>query len=232
MPVFILIHSPLVGPFTWKPVAGLLESQGWQSIVPTLTNPDHPGRSYWDLHSSQVAQSVQTLSPDVPLILVGHSGAGVLLPAIAQACGHPVQGYIFVDAGLPVDGHSRLDHFESPEAREEFRASAQGGSLPTWSDEDLHEVIPDASIRRQFVSELRPVPLAIYEEPIPVFSEWPDAACAYVRFGNNPAYQSAFDQASGSGWAIRRLDGEHFHMLVDPQSVAEALVALLQSLTP
>ena len=33
------------------------------------------------------------------MILAGHSGAGPLLPAIRQATGRAIAGYLFVDAG-------------------------------------------------------------------------------------------------------------------------------------
>ncbi len=104
-----------------------------------------------------------------PLVLVGHSGAGVLLPAVREALGRAVAGYIFVDADIPEDNKSRLDLFQSREDRNSFRRAAQEGMLPTWTEEDLLETIPNPVLRRRFVAELRPLPLAVYEEPIPVF---------------------------------------------------------------
>src|SRR5207249_3404078 len=106
---------------------------------------------------------------DEPCVLVGHSGAGALLPAIREALGRPVFAYVFVDAGIPQDGMSRLDQFSSQEEAEQFRQAAVDGLLPTWTEDDLAHLIPDAETRRRFVSELRPLPLAVYEEPIPVF---------------------------------------------------------------
>ncbi len=35
-PVFVLVHSPSVGPLTWTPVADRLEARGQESIVPSL----------------------------------------------------------------------------------------------------------------------------------------------------------------------------------------------------
>jgi hypothetical protein len=35
-PVFVLVHSPSVGPLTWAPVADRLEARDQDSIVPSL----------------------------------------------------------------------------------------------------------------------------------------------------------------------------------------------------
>jgi hypothetical protein len=50
-----------------------------------------------------------------PLVLVGHRGAGALLPAIRQESGRPVAAHLFVDADIPQESQSGLG---SPEAAE------------------------------------------------------------------------------------------------------------------
>ncbi len=59
-------------------------------------------------------------------------------------------------------------------------------------------------------------------EPIPVFAGWPDAPCAYIKFSRG--FQSPAEQARQRGWVTYEFDGGHFHMLVDPTAVANALV--------
>ncbi len=58
-----------------------------------------------------------------------------MLPAVRQLTGRPVAAYIFVDAGIPKDEMSRLDHF-SPEQAEQSRRRAAGGYIPTWTSAD------------------------------------------------------------------------------------------------
>ncbi len=36
MIAFVLIHSPLVGSLTWRPVAERLQQRGFESVVPVL----------------------------------------------------------------------------------------------------------------------------------------------------------------------------------------------------
>jgi hypothetical protein len=229
MAAFVLVHSPLVGPFTWQPVAAELRRKGFQAIVPTLTNSSVPGSCYWQQHAQTVAQAVEAHSIDDALILAGHSGAGMLLPAIREALGYPVAGYIFVDANIPREGLSRLDHFPSQDA-EHFRHTAIDGFLPIWTEDELLPLLPDDTMRKQFISELRPMPLAVYEEPIPVFSDWPDAPCGYISFSGTGVYDEAIQTAKQQGWAYAELAGKHFHMLVEPVAVASTLVRLAEDM--
>ena len=163
-----------------------------------------------------------------PLVLVGHSGAGLLLPAVQQVTARAVAGYMFVDAGIPRDGASRLEFMdaESPEWAQQLRQLlVSGGRFPSWIDEDLRELIPDARLHQGLLAELRPRPLAFFAEPIPVFDGWPDAPCGYLQLSQ--AYDVPAAQARKAGWAYRKLDAGHFHMLVDPAAVANILIELV-----
>jgi pimeloyl-ACP methyl ester carboxylesterase len=226
-----LIHSPLVGPFTWGPVAGALQRQGLQVVVPPLHVEGDARMPYWERYAAAAARGLESAGPDQPVILAGHSGAGRLLPAIRQKARCRVAAYVFVDAGIPRDGASYLDllALESAEFAGRFRqALASGGRFPTWDDEALSEVIPDADRRRRLLAELNPQPLAYFDEPIPVFPGWPDAPCAYLHF--SPIYDVYAAQARRSGWAYRQLEAGHFHMLVDPEAVAGTLLEMAAGL--
>ena len=227
--IVVLVPSPLVGPATWAPVAAALRERGYAAIVPPLADQDDDPRPTWQQHAESVAQAVAGVDTQAPLILAGHSGAGPLLPAIRRQLDHPVVAYLFVDAGIPRDGASRLDLMaaEAPEWAAAFRQElAAGGRFPAWTDEDLREVVPDAQQRAALLAELRPRPLAFFTEPIPVFPGWPDAPCAYLQF--SAAYDVPAAQAQQRGWAYRRLDAGHFHLLVDPAGVAQVMMDLVR----
>lgn len=227
---FVLIHSPLVGPYTWALVGEELYRIGLRVAIPELDSAEKRSFTYWDQHASAVADVLGSVSPETPIILIAHSGAGPLLPAVRQKIGKPVAAYIFVDAGWPKDGKSRLDLFGDVEEVNAFRQSAVNGLLPTWTDEDLRELIPDDAVRARFVAELTPLPLEVYEEPLPVFPGWPDDPCGYIRFGENRAYDEAFQTAERLGCETLRLEGGHFHMLVEPATVAGAIVGMAETL--
>ena len=228
MTTFVLIHSPLVGPFTWSLVAEELRHRGIAVVVPVLSQDEEDERPYWQQHVEGIVQALSSLPAEQPPVVVGHSGAGMLLPAVGEASGRPVAAYVFVDAGIPEDGKSRLDLLgvELPEAAEQLRPLlAAGERFPRWSDEELAAVIPDRTLRQGMLAELRPQLLRFFKEPIPVFSGWPDAPCAYLQF--TPGYDVPAGLARREGWATAKMEGEHFHMLVDPAAVADALISLI-----
>lgn len=228
MTVFVLIHSPLVGPLTWKSLAEEFRRRGVNAIAPALPHAIDVGPPYWKGHADALAGAAELTPEEGAIVLVGHSGAGMLLPAVRQALGRTVSGYIFVDADIPQDGKSRLDLFESRDDRESFRRAAPEGMLPTWTEEDLEETIPNPVLRKRFVAGLRPLPLAVYEEPIPVFNGWPDAPCGYLQF--TEFYESSAQHARQEGWPHTQIEADHFHMLVDPRAVADSLLDLVREM--
>jgi len=223
---FVLIPSPLCGPATWEPVAAALGRRGIATTIPALRDGD-PTLPYWRQHTATAAAALANLPPDARPLLVAHSGAGPLLPAIRQAWGRPVSGYIFADAGLPHPGRSRLDEIAQtvPGLAVTLHAElAAGARYPDWDDAALRPLIPDPARRAATLAELCPRPLAFFTETLPLIADWPDAPCAYLRF--SAAYDAHAAAARARGWPTRTFDAEHFHQLVDPGAVAEALFAL------
>ncbi len=225
----VLVHSPLVGPFTWSLVAQSLQAAGFEVLVPALTDRGKTPPAYWRQHTASVQLALASIPQERPLVLVGHSGAGPLLPVIAQAAQHPVKAYLFVDADLPHPGQNRLDEMEAsvPAFAQELRRSlASGRRFPSWSDEDLSEDLPDEPVRRHMLAELQPRPLHFFEEIIPTVAGWPDAPGGYVLF--TQGYRRSLEQAQRAGWLSRTFHAGHFHMLVDPIAVAAALIELIK----
>src|SRR5215207_10380943 len=123
-PIFVLVHSPLVGPSTWAAVAGVLKARGLSAVTPRLSDRGEAMGPFWRQHALAVAVVLHALPAGRQVVLAGHSGAGPLLPAIREQSGRDVAAYIFVDAGIPVDGQSRLEllRTEMPEVADQFQA--------------------------------------------------------------------------------------------------------------
>jgi hypothetical protein len=228
-PVVVLVHSPLVGPFSWSPVAEALHRRGATVLVPDLTPGTGQGAPYFEHHAAIVAQAVRALGPARPVVLAAHSGAGVLLPAIEAALGRPAVARIFVDAIYPQDGRSRLDLFGTPAEADDFRHAAKDGLLPVWTDADLAGAIPDAGLRRSLVAELRPLPLAVYEERIPVASTWHPRPCFYLRLSD--AYQGDLTRAREAGCHTEERPSGHFAVVTQAQPIADRLDAWIDEAT-
>jgi hypothetical protein len=223
---FVLIHSPLVGPVTWSLVADELSSRGISVVVPTL--PKDQRAPYWRRHVEAIAPQVAGAAG--PLVLVGHSAACPLLPAIGTAIDGTISSYVLVDGDLPLapgSGGSRIDllrEASSALAEKLDALLAAGGSFPTWGEEDLAEEIPDQRLRARVVAEVRPQPRQFWTEALPAVPGWPDAPCGYLEL--SPHYAAASGRARERGWRYRHLRGGHFEMLVRPSDVAAAVLEL------
>lgn len=214
-----------MGPTTWEAVAGRLRDRGATVAVPSLLGVDL---------TAEQAEAVAEACVEVgaaEVVLVGHSGAGPLLPAAGAAlAGREVRraAYVFVDAALPHPGRSRLASIH-PAFQAQLAGLVVDEVLPPWADwfdeGAIDALVPDPELRARFQAELRPVPVAALQEPMPMVEDWPDAPCAYLRFSH--VYEGEEAEAAAQGWAVASVDGNHLHMLVDPDGVADALAALL-----
>src|SRR5574341_471179 len=223
--IYVLIHSPLVGGLTWTLVADQMRQEDLNVVAPLLLDsPDSP-EPFWKQHAESVSQALTRIPKDDPVTLVTHSGAGPLLPVIRKTLANPINAYVFVDAGIPRDGATRLDLMQSEESdwAKQFQEYLEGGGrFPNWSADDLREIIPNKELREQMVAEINPRGLDFFTEPIPVFASWPDAPCAYILFSE--PYIRAEVQARQAGWPTYELEAGHFHMLIDPEAVANLIV--------
>ena len=224
---FALIHSPLVGPGTWQPVSDALEQAGHQVVIPELVDLPTVAIPFWQQHAESAAGAIQAADLEADLVLVGHSGAGPLLPAIGERLHQSPGAYLFVDAGIPQDGASRLDlmKLEMAEWADEFESHLlEGGCFPEWGKADLENLILDRELRRETIQGLRPRARDFFVEPIEALAEWADTPCGYLQFTGS--YDVPARQAVRDGWLFMRLDVGHFHMLVDPGIVASIVMQM------
>jgi hypothetical protein len=166
-------------------------------------------------------------NPSDSVVLVGHSGAGPLLPAIGNGIGTPVAAYVFVDAALPpISGAYMIEE----QFRAHLRSLASDHLLPPWSrwwgEDVMVTLVPDANVLRVIEAELPRMPLEYFEEPIPVPESWDRIGAAYIRFSE--AYAPQAEEARDRGYIVEQLDGEHLHMVVDPAAVADRILDVTQ----
>ncbi|MBI2765658.1 MAG: alpha/beta hydrolase [Chloroflexi bacterium] len=233
MTAFVLVHSPLVGPECWEPVAAELRARGRNAVAPSLETAMAGGGPYWPACVDAIREAGARL--DEPLVLAAHSGAGPLLPALGAALEGRACALIFVDASLPQPpGSSWLDSIPAAfRTSPAFDEAARIGYLPNqWQDERLWERvgISDADQRHALAAAARSLPIAAYAEPYPHQPDWELLPAGYVAFAPNPFYAPVAEEARRRGWPVRELAGSHFHMLVDPPAVAIELLGLVGAL--
>jgi pimeloyl-ACP methyl ester carboxylesterase len=208
-----------------------MKQRGLNVVLPLLKDSPDSKKPFWKQHVDSVSRTLEDTPKDRSVILVAHSGAGPLLPAIAKSLAHSIAAYVFVDAGIPRDGTTRLDmmKWEDSEWAKDFQEKLERGEhYPNWSGNDLREIIPDEELRNQLATEIRPRGLDFFSEPIPVFRKWPDAPCIYIRFSRS--YEKPFAHAKKTGWQTYKLEAGHFHMLVDVPTVTNMLLEAVNKL--
>ena len=225
---FVLVASPLVGPLGWQWVSEELATQGHRVCIPELARPDS-SPPIWRAHVDAITRAIRD---EQDVLLVGHSGAGRLIPLVADALDRSTP-CMFIDALLPLGPDQHPD--DPPDPDDWFlahvRSLAVDGVLPPWSEwwgtEVWKSLVPDPSRRAELGAALPRVTLAsVEEEPSPPV-RWSGPA-AYLRFSE--MYRAEADDAQGRGWIVDKLVGEHLHMTVDPAGVARSLVALAERL--
>ena len=221
-PVFVLLHSPSVGPTTWLPVAEALRSRGHTAVIPSLTRVAGSAPPYW----LKVVELVTGDVPAAPLILVPHSNAGLFVPALVEALAGQAKACLFVDAALPpASGNVQA---AEPEFVPFLRDLADdAGILPRWTDwwgaDETAALLPDEALRQTVIAEQPRLPLDYYLEEIPVPPGWDRIPCSYLWYGD--PYAGLADQAAQRGWPTHRIPGEHLHHLIATEPVTDWLLA-------
>jgi pimeloyl-ACP methyl ester carboxylesterase len=218
--MFLLLHSPVVGPATWRWVARSLTALRQPTAVPDLRDAASSGR--FDIFIQSAAAAAPSDWPRV--VVVGHSGAGPILPSVAEVLGARASTVVFVDAGLPP---CTGDATVGGEFLTHLRQLADDGRLPRWStwwgSGTMRTLVPDANRRASIEEELREVPLSLFESRVVVPERWCESSsAAYLLL--SAAYREDADRARALGWPVVERLGGHLDTVIHPDPIAEVLV--------
>ena len=220
---FSLIHSPFLGPSSWRSVGEVLDRNGMRAVTLDLSDALEAGGRFYESFGEIAARQITA-----PSILVAHSGAGALVPAIERHARGLVHGVIFVDALLPHPGRSWFDTAPTALA-ERIRRDARRGRAspwPSWLPKSvLAELLPDRRMREDLINDAPEVSLAFLEELAPDGSAAAALSSrAYLQLSEGYAVEA--EQARALGWAVERVDGHHLSALTDPAVVAGGIINL------
>jgi pimeloyl-ACP methyl ester carboxylesterase len=225
----VLVHSPFLGPASMRPLADALAAHGHPVVLLDLRVSVNSA----PVHQRMIgafADAVEDSLVEGEVVLVGHSGAGPLLPAFAYSLETPVGGLVYLDAHLPTPGKSWRETF-SPEQMAHMRAISREDVMPRWDrwfdPNPLPTLIPDQRQREEIAEEAPEVPLAFLKEVRPSVT-WPGTS-AYLQLSS--AYADAAAEARALGWPVSSLDLHHLAAATHPEEVAAALVTLLDQLS-
>lgn len=223
---FVLLHSPVLGPYSWRAVAEVLAGEGAAAQVVALPRLSSMDEGFYEALADAAAAQIAT--DGEPAVLVAHSGAGALVPAVSQRR-QDLAGAIFVDAILPHPGRSWFDTAPA-DLRHHLRSGAMQGRLPAWHEwwppGALQRLVPDEAGRSALIAELEPIPVAWFEAVAPA-GEAP-AKSAYLKLSE--AYEDEARAANRFGWPLVRLPMNHLAPVAQPGAVASALIGLAERL--
>lgn len=216
---FVLVHSPVVGPATWRRVAEALASAGHDVAVPDLRPAVLTGEP-----QAVIGAAVAETAAD-PAVIVGHSGAGFFLPLIAGRVEPSALGTVFVDAGIPpCDGQATA----GAHILDRLRSLSVDGLLPRWStwwgEDIMAALVPDAGRRAEISAEMPEAPLALYASPVSFPAGWCDNPGAFLLLSD--AYRHDADRARMLDWPVIERLGNHLDIVNDPQAIARDIVEL------
>ena len=209
-----------------------LGRRGRVVVVPSLLGLAEAPEPQW----RHATDAVRTATSDLRqrIVLVGHSGAGVLLPVIADALAVEVAALVFVDSFLPPPAGQVL--LGPPAFMDQLRAMATDGLLAPWSRwlgaDAMRELVPDERLRADLEAEMPRLPLSYFEATVPLPDGWTSVRpCAYLLLSATPYGQSAAE-ARAHGWPVTEIHGvQHLAIATNPNPVARALLDLERSLS-
>jgi hypothetical protein len=154
-------------------------------------------------------------------VVVGFSGAGVVVPAVAAAVG--AVRVRFLDARVPARHGVTVP---SVQARARAAALAREGRIPEWTTwwgpDAITQQLPDPVVRTAVLAEGHELPADFYDVAVPVPRHWPDRDVRYVQL--SAAYDGDAAAARERGWQVAGYrDGSHLDVVTRPARIADLL---------
>lgn len=208
------MHPPLLGPAVLGPLADALHARGHDvDAVPDLRGALHTAAGWYDRFTALAAAAGPAE------VVLGFSGAGVVLPAVAAAAG--ARRVVWLDAVVPARSGATTT---SPERRARLAGLVRDGRLAAWPawwpPEVLAAELPDEGLRTAVAAEALELPGDFHDVPVPVPEHWPDGDVGYVQL--SPADAADAAEARARGWRVTGDGtGRHLDVVTRPREVLE-----------
>ena len=212
---WLLVHPPLLGPAVLGPLAEELRAAGDDVALPDLRGAVREAAGWPERWTAAAAA---TGAADAVL---GFSGAGVTLPAVAAAVG--ARRVVWVDALVPARGGATE---ADDDIRQRVAGMVVGDRIPDWTTwwgpEAMAELMPDERLRAAVLAEGHELPADFYDVAVPVPEAWPEDGARYVQL--SAAYDAAAADARDRGWpVVGDGGGDHLDVATAPGRVAALL---------
>ncbi len=224
MTAYVLVHGGFVGGWYWSEVADRLRKAGHRvEVVEQLPSGGTDPAALGDLaaDAEAVKQAVERVGE--PVVLVGHSYAGMVITELAD---HPAVAHsVYLAAFWPQRGQSLMDLFAAAPPPT-WMAPHDDGTIRTTDDLALlrHTLCADVEEERAYADLRRLVPMSMSSATAP--SSAPDRGhpTTYIICEQDqavpPAAQEQMAAAAGHRY---RLPSSHQPMASVPDELAETL---------
>jgi pimeloyl-ACP methyl ester carboxylesterase len=230
MATFVLVHGSWLGGWCWKRLRPRLAAAGHEVLTPTLTglgDRAHLGGAEidLDLHVRDLRAALECEEVE-DAILVGHSYAGLVVTAVADALPGRVAQIVYLDAVVPEDGRSILDMLPSAMAAGlRSAAAANGGRFPPAPPSAMG--VEDPADARWLASHAVGMPLKTHDQPLILTGAHARVRRrAYIRCTHPAldALESSANRARAAGWDFFELRTGHDPMITMPIELAAILL--------
>ena len=232
---FLLLHGAFHVGDAWSGVISALADAGHSAQA--ITFPGHSktaDRGSVEFADYETALVEALKQQDEPVIVVGHSAAGVIMQAAAPKVADKVAALVFHNAFLLGDGQSMIEAVP-PDIAEQFRAAAAASSdnsLPVNEGFIRHVLMAGASdeMIELVLSELVPQPFGYYTHKI---ATEPFASMGKPRYLLLATDDESLPQEAWRGMAhamgdhkVIEIPGGHEVLYTNPEAVAAGLVKI------
>lgn len=239
-PVLVLVHGAWAEGWVWDGVVPRLQSAGLDPVVVDLPGTPASGVGVEQAHLDGYVQAVLAALPaEGPVVLVGHSGGGVVVTAVAEAVPERVAGVVHV-AGIMLPSGTAFAQVCAEAVAD--GVDLDGGVVPFLRrhGEDASVVPPEVAVAVFFQRAPAAAAVAAARRlvPQPDAGFEPRATWTAERAGRVPRlYVEAladrsiplrlqrYLQARTPGASVVTLDSDHAPQLSAPDALARALVA-------
>jgi pimeloyl-ACP methyl ester carboxylesterase len=235
MAKYVLVHGGGHGGWCYQPVARLMRAQGHEVYTPTLTGlgeREHLLSPAVDLetHITDVVKLLQ-FEDLSEVILVGHSYGGMVITGVADRSPGRIRNLVFLDAAMPQNGQSLVDHAGPMMLAARTRSRIVNGmELVLFPGEDPLNFfgVKDPGQIAWMKPKLTPHPWRCFDQKLVLKNEAamrkvPVSVIVCSSHMNDEARAALKALSNGRFWEI---DTGHDLMVTEPAAVAEMLLRL------
>lgn len=236
--IYVLVHGAFQDSSAWSEVTPLLEAAGH-----TVVTVDLPGRRNdptplneitLDSYRDKVIDVVEQQAG--PVVLVGHSFAGITIAAVAEAIPAQIEALVFVAAYLPVTGDSLAALAEQDQGTKfndkNFLLAADYSTASVLQDDVVLIFCADCSadFQTRTVELIQPEPLGPMNTPVTVSAEkFGKVRKVYIETTQDNAVSNLLQKLMLEKTPVDQvitLATGHSPFFVDPEGLTAALLAV------